>query len=645
MSKCTFNKFIVIKKSFSSQKSHYWHWPKGISHSAWQKVLQKRSQVAKQKSKDRWQALKAYRNKYKKGTWKRQHLSLQQSLDPSPGETRQLRTMLNRSTEALLENNNSLKLATEKPEEKIELITMLKQFLERKHVSEHIEKTIPDRRNQELITYKKQSLMMSGLSIFLLRMGSCNKYSCRSRDNDEKYTRANVAKFINAPENRVPAIKTIENFLKNLSEASINNLMILFFQDLLRSKFFKHHPEVMVGDFFLLAADCVHTHTYEHPHHVNKNGDNDCSCCLKRVYNKGTDKEKTKWLHSTLVFAFVFFGGLKIPIYRHPIHSKQLSPLIEVASDENHKQECELVALKMALPAIRHAFPRMKLVLNLDGLYANRPIIRLLNTLNCGHIIVRKEKSFPSLKAKCDEFANLDNYKKNCMKTWTENEGEIEIKRTYQWFNQVDIGEGAENNLKTNVLRFSETKIEKGKIKLTKKGEPDIYQCEWLFSWPLSAKTCQLAAAQARLRWEEEDLFNALKNRGFNLGHDYSRNPRSFFNWQGLSLFAFGIFELFRFSEAVKQKCNLPQSGLADKLKGQLLHRPTEELFSESSLATRIQFRYNFVIKVNPCNGFGLKKCKTKIKKETLTKTTDRRCALEPNEGIQNRPPGQLKTG
>lgn len=106
-------------------------------------------------------------------------------------------------------------------------------------------------------------------------------------------TRFKKRKLLFAPRN-----KTIETFMKNLARESINNLMIAFFKDLQLSKFFKQHPQIMPGDFFLLAADCVHTHTYDHPHHVDENGENDCDCCLKRVYNRGSNKEKTRWLHN-----------------------------------------------------------------------------------------------------------------------------------------------------------------------------------------------------------------------------------------------------------------------------------------------------------------------------------------------------------
>jgi hypothetical protein len=300
----------------------------------------------------------------------------------------------------------------DKNQDKLELITMLKHFLSSKHLAQHIENNIPDYRNQELVTYSKQSIMASALAIFLFRMTSGNNYDNKSHDENEKYSRANIAKFIDAPEERVPVIKTVEKFLKNMDEKIMNNLMIDFFKDLQKSKFFKQHSQILPGDFFLLAADCVHTHTYDHPHHMDKHGNNDCDCCLKRVYNRGCENEKIRWLHNTLVYSFVFMGGLKIPIYRHPIHTKQIENL-ENASDNLHKQECELVALKTTLPIIRRAFPKMKIVLLLDGLYANRPVIRLIKENRCGYIIVKKKGCLPSLAKDCNGQALLPNHKKN----------------------------------------------------------------------------------------------------------------------------------------------------------------------------------------------------------------------------------------
>lgn len=139
--------------------------------------------------------------------------------------------------------------------------------------------------------YSKESIILSALSIFLFRLGSGNKYEENTRDTTEK-CKINISKFINSLEGNVPAIKTVENFLKNLDVEQINNLMVSFFKDLMESKFFKEHSTILPSNFFLLAADCVHTHTYDHPHSKDTQGSNDCPCCLKRVYNKGSKNEE-----------------------------------------------------------------------------------------------------------------------------------------------------------------------------------------------------------------------------------------------------------------------------------------------------------------------------------------------------------------
>lgn len=575
MSISKYTLFCYKIKPFLPTFSGFFSWPEYISYSAWKNFL--RSYL--------WFIGKSDRRFRKKRKFrKRLSRRCRKFLRAKQMQQNEINNKNMDSIIKQLEKSKSTPEETDDEDIKLELITMLKQFLERKHISQHVEETIPDRRNQELITYSKQSIMMSALIIFLLRMESGNKFDVKSHDDDEKYSTANVAKFIDAPENRVPVIKTIEKFLTNLEENSINDLMINFFKDLLKSKFFAQHRQIMPGDFFFLAADCVHTHTYDHPHSLDIHGNNNCDFCLKRVYNKETKNEKIRWLHNTLVFSFIFMGGLKIPVYRYPIHAKQI-PNLERESDETHKQECELVALKAALPNIRAAFPRMKLVLLLDGLYANKPVLRLAEEHRCQYIIVRKESCLPLLAEECDRYASHPNHKKNCIKKCQFFHKEWLIEQKYEWFNSKYLSD----NVTTNVLRFWETRTKEGM-------SPQTYKCEWLFSWRLSTKNCELAARQARARWEIEDLFNTMKTRGYNLRHDYSRNPRSCFNWQGIALFAFGIFELFRFTEAIKKRDNGPQSTLAEKLLGQLLHKPTEEILSRRCLLKKIQFRYHFII-------------------------------------------------
>lgn len=482
---------------------------------------------------------------------------------------------------------------------KIELVALLKKFLVRKHISEMIEKTIPEHRNPKEIRYSVSTIILAALSIFLLRMQSGNKYNDKTTDRDEKYAKKNISKFINAPEGHVPTIKTIADYLQKIDLEQINQLMVQFFQDLIKSKFFSEHPEIRVGNLFLIAVDCVHSHTYCKPHHLDHEGEPDCPYCLERIYNKGTPQVKVRWIHNTLVYTFVFLNHLKIPFYIYPIRAQQVKGL-EGASDNVYKQECEIIALKKTLPNIRQFFPRMKICLLLDGLYANRPTIQLAKQYKCKYAIVRKEECLPSLRKDCNGLAQLSDHKKSCVKTTVEKSGKWEITRNYTWFNDMDLRVGKGESIITNVLRFSETRERINKI--TGKNESIHYKGEWLLSEKLSSRNCELSARKARLRWEEEDLFNTQKNREFNYKHDYSRNPCSFIIWQALSFFAFAIFELFRFSEPVMQrifisisaKTTISRIALVEKLSAQLFERPTEEIFSTACMSKQIQFRYDF---------------------------------------------------
>ena len=480
-----FKRFFSLKQLFQCASSSFslacLTWPQQMSYNAWKNFLMSYLWfIGKNKN-------HICKKKKKKCSCKRYLQAKIQKKFEVVGD----------QTETIIDQLQSCE-STHHEDIKLALITILKQFCERKNISQHIAQTIPDGRNQKLIKYSKESIMMSALTIFLFRMGSGNKFDEKSRDDDEKYSKANISRFINSPESQVPVIKTIEEFLTGLEENSINQLMIAFFKDLQQSKFFTQHPQIMPGDFFLLAVDCVHTHTYDHPHHVDRNGNNDCPCCLKRVYNKETDKEYVRWLHQTLVFSFVFMGGLKIPIYSYPIHAKQIVNL-ECASESMHKQECELVGLKIALPRFREAFPKMKIVLLLDGLYANKPVIRLAEKYRCGYIIVRKKECLSLLARECDECASTSNHKKNCTKRTQKIHKDWLIEQKYEWFNSKYLGGG----VSVSVLRFFETRAKEGE-------ETKSYECEWLFSWRLSARNCELSVIQARSRWEIEDLFNSL---------------------------------------------------------------------------------------------------------------------------------------
>ena len=164
----------------------------------------------------------------------------------------------------------------------------------------------------------------------------------------------------------------------------------------------------MSGDYFLIGADGHWTHTYDHPHICDENGNNTCPYCLPRKRYKGTLKEEIYWVHMFVTFVLIF-KDFSIPIYVYPLQSNQVNTS---QSDNKLKQESELKAAHRILQLIKARFSKTKFLFLGDALYANAPFIKLCKDLNFEYTIVLKD-NLKKVRQKCDEFASLDFYKKS----------------------------------------------------------------------------------------------------------------------------------------------------------------------------------------------------------------------------------------
>ena len=135
---------ISFKNSKTPSHSSIFLWPKGMSYSAWKNLSRSRLRFLGKTARNRHRRARlSYGSKeVKEGTEKERIQNRMESI--------------------------SCDLETNKPfingDVKLELITMLKTFWNRKNISQHIEETIPDHRNQRLITYTKQSIMMCAIA-------------------------------------------------------------------------------------------------------------------------------------------------------------------------------------------------------------------------------------------------------------------------------------------------------------------------------------------------------------------------------------------------------------------------------------------------------------------------------------------------
>jgi hypothetical protein len=458
------------------------------------------------------------------------------------------------------------------------------RFLKSIHLKEKLSK-IQDPREQNKCTYSHTSLLLWALSPFFFRQKSKNSLSTTLADLPA-YKRSSLLKYMDIEGDTLPKRDCVDDYLSCLHCSEINNLLIEVFSWAKKNKVFYNHSEtLLLNNSFHLGVDGFWVHTYSTPHAKNEKGKNICPYCLARTHNKGKLEEKTYWVHAFVTFVLIFPGGVTLPIYVYPLRAAQVDVTV---SDEKLKQECELQAAQKALPELKTKLGRILITFLGDSLYANEPMIRLLEHLFFDYLIVRQPETFKNLGKKCDEFDATAFYQK-----FYRDKEEIEVNedklvcRYAKWFNHVAFGRESS----TNVLRFEEmTRDQCGNVVKT-------FRTEWLSSQSINKRNWRSLMTRGRMRADHEDVHNTLKNRGFAAKHDYARaDPNLWLIWKLLMFLAFFIFELFSLTR-VAQKARGKRSWM--KFAMDLLQELVDvhwHVISASRILqkAKVQFRYNF---------------------------------------------------
>jgi hypothetical protein len=419
------------------------------------------------------------------------------------------------------------------------------------------------------VLYSLESLLQTALATVLFRMGSKRAFHQEGRES--KKSEAALAKFAGI-EKTLPNSKTIDDVLNRLDHEEMNEVLMSIFETLRKSKFFSNHRQLTPNGFFHLAIDAETIHKYvpESSHNCEQ-----CPYCLRR------ERAGTIWyLHVQVVASIVCPGNLRIPIYVYPIHSKSLGNQ-GIVSDEKFKQECELSAFSVILQKIRDRFPKLSFCILADSLYANGPSMEIVKKLSMEFMIVRKDGSMKTVGQDCDGLEKTSEHQnKNWIEKTSMKQGQ-KIKRSWSFFNDVEY-----QHSKLHILRFDEWIFDSGGI------QTNYVHWEWIVSWKLTRHNAETTADRGRLRWLEEDLFNSVKNRGFEMQHDYSRNSNSQIIWSILIMLAFLITDLFSF---VRQVTPLKRNrSLKDFMRSIFfdLCKLGEDIFCASILHRKIQIRY-----------------------------------------------------
>jgi len=341
---------------------------------------------------------------------------------------------------------------------------------------------------------------------------------------------------------RVPSDTHLRDIMDKIDSKQFRRIFTKLFADVQRSKLFE-------------AYEFIRLHG--RPHYLI-NGDGtgyfrsdkiDCDGCLQ-LTGKRADKKIKKFGHN-------MFGAALV----HPEHSEvfPLCPEPIINSDGANKNDCEQNAFKRFLADFRREHPKLDVVINLDALFATEPPIRMMMENDCSFIIgVKDTNGTVYMQVKDGEvdgtthvhevnFEIGDKIIKN-------------VQQRYRYKSKVRINQ----DMKSPVVNFVEFWETTTWVDAKGKKQNEKRHFAWLTDIPVNKETITTIMKGGRARWKiENEVFNTLKNQGYNLEHNYGHGSENLsVNFIMMMFIAFFIDQVqlsscHKFKEVMKKKIRL----------------------------------------------------------------------------------------
>jgi len=211
----------------------------------------------------------------------------------------------------------------------------------------------------------------------------------------------------------------------------------------------------------------------------------------------------------------VFHNGVTLPLFSEFLSHAEGDP-------DDAKQDCELKAFKRLAVKIKLQFPDLPIIILLDGLYPNGPVLSLCQQNGWDYMIVLKRKSLKSVWKKFYAMKKPDDPVYEGV--WRGRRQKI------SWVNHINYTFMDANKVeKTLVIHMVICDEEWQEVNAkTAKIETQYSTHVWISGKPLAANNvherCNLGA---RLRWAIEDSNNTEKRRGYCYEQAFSYNWRA----------------------------------------------------------------------------------------------------------------------
>ena len=349
---------------------------------------------------------------------------------------------------------------------------------------------IKDTRNPKKVKHKLTVVLIYGILSFIYQMTS-------RREANREMTRPMFVSNMQLlfPElESIPHNDTLMRLLASIDVNEIENAHIDLIRKFIRNKKFTRY---LIDKSYPIALDGSQKFT---------RGWLWAEECLERK-TKNDDTNKQYYVY-VLEACLVFHDGMSIPLMTEFLEYTQ-------GDMQRNKQDCELKAFYRLTARIKKEFPALPIMLFLDGLYPNGPMIEYCLRKKWQFMIVLQDKSLKSVWEEFDGLKNLE--ENNTLKLKWGNR-----RQYFEWVNGIEYYYGPkEKNMQIIHMVICEESWEE----INKDGKivsKSARHC-WISSKPLNAgnvhERCNLGA---RHRWGIEENFLVEKHHGYQYEHCFS---------------------------------------------------------------------------------------------------------------------------
>lgn len=352
---------------------------------------------------------------------------------------------------------------------------------------------VDDPRKENYTDYTSEELLYP-----LILKNSCTIETMRQMTEwfDDANCASNLEKLMGRKIENIAHYDTINNFLERLDINELSNIKVGMIRRLIGNKSF--YQARMPEKQWIVILDGTGLYHFRERHCEN--------CLVKEITDKEGNKKKI-YYHNVLEAKIILADNIIISLG---------TEFIENESEDVSKQDCEINASKRLLKRIKEEFPKLKICILGDSLYAVESIIDICKDSGWNYLLRCKEGRQKNLILDYRYVLESGEYgeKKNILG---------EEKGTAKYVNHVEDITG--KDFTANIFEYEYEQIDKKTNKKT------IVKFQWITDIELTNRNIEEMVKCGRKRWKiENEGFNIQKNILYKIEHLNSKNPNAMKN-------------------------------------------------------------------------------------------------------------------